>query len=152
MAVIDIIKTTAEEVGITAVITNSEQNLKTQLNRLKDLADDPMALISWDLTTSLEFDESGFLKNPTTPVVMLLMTKADSTEKEEMEKSSEEMGEYFTRFIIKLRSNLVQFNRGGSSSSLVTGAEFQLVPKYGMGQHSGIIGRFTMSTGLSITC
>ena len=89
MAVIDIIKTTAEEVGITALVTNSEQNLKTQLNRLKDLADDPIALVSWDLTTSLEFDESGFLKNPTTPVVMLLMTKADSTEKEEMEKSSE---------------------------------------------------------------
>lgn len=152
MAVIDIIKTTAEEVGIIAVVTNSDENLKVQLNKLKDLADDPMALISWDLTTRLEFDQNGFLKNPTTPVVMLLMTKADSTEKEEMEKSSEEMGEYFTNFIIKLRQNLVALNKGLSNDTLVTGAEYQLVPKYGMGKHSGVIGRFTMISGLNTTC
>ena len=62
MGVITIIESTAQEVGITAVVTNSDSSLKTQLNRLKDDADDPMALIAWDLTTSLEFNENGFLK------------------------------------------------------------------------------------------
>lgn len=148
MAVIDIIKTAADTVGITAVVTNSDQKLQTQLNRLKDEADDPMALISWDLTTSLTFNDNGFLNNPTTPVVMLLMTKADSAEKEERERAAEKMGTLFTSFIQELRNNLVQYNRSHINSGLITGAQFQLVPKYGIGKHSGIIGRWTMISGL----
>jgi len=149
MGVITIIESTAQEVGITAVVTNSDSSLKTQLNRLKDDADDPMALIAWDLTTSLEFNENGFLKNPTTPVTMLLMTKSDSSEKEEREKSAEAMGDLFTKFIQKLRNNLVQYNLSFSSSGLVKGAGYLLVPKYGLGNHSGIVGRFTMISKIS---
>ena len=148
MAVIDIIKTVASNTGITAVVTNSEEKLKVQLNRLKDTADDPMALITWDLTTSLQFDENGFLQNPTTPVVMLLMSKADSTEKDDREAKAEEMGDLFTSFIQALRNELVQYNRNYLNSNLVTGAQYQIIPKYGVSQHSGVIGRFTMISGL----
>ncbi len=149
MAVISLIEKAAKAVGITATVTNSDAKIQTQLNRLKDEADDAMALISWDLTTNLEFDLNGFLKNPTTPVVMLLMSKADSSEKEDREKTAEKMGGLFTQFIIKLRGDLVQFNIGQSSETLLTGIQYQIVPKYGIGQHSGVIGRFTMSSGFN---
>jgi hypothetical protein len=144
MAIISIIEGTGSKVGITATVTNSEQKIETQLNRLKDEADDPMALISWDMTTTLVFDDNGFLKNPTTPITMLLMSKADSAEKVDREKKAEEMGDLFIKFIQQLRENLVKYNRSFTSSTLVTGAQYQLVPKYGMGKHSGIIANFTM--------
>lgn len=149
MSVIGIIESTAEEVGITAVVTNSDSKLQTQLNRIKDEADSPMALISWDLTTNLTFDENGFLNNPTTPVVMLLMAKPDSQEKEDRETMAERMGDLFTKFIQRLRNNLVKHNRSFKNDSLVTAAQYQLVPKYGLGQHSGIVGRFTMISPLN---
>lgn len=148
MAVIQIIKATAEEVGITATVTNSDAKLQVQLNRLKDEANDPMALITWDLTTTLTFDVNGFLQNPTTPVTMLLMSKASSTEKEDMEAKAEEMGDLFTAFIQSLRNNLVQYNRHFDNANLITGMGYQLVPAYGLGKHSGVIGRFTMISGL----
>ena len=144
MAIISIIESAGESVGITATVTNSEQKIESQLNRLKDEADDPMALISWDMTTSLEFDNNGFLKNPTTPITMLLMSKADSSEKADREAKAEEMGDLFTSFIKKLRSDLVVYNRDSSNSNIITGAQFQLVPKYGMSKHSGVVARFTM--------
>ena len=149
MAVIDIIKTAATEVGITATVTNSDAKLQVQLNRLKDEADDAMALITWDLTTTLTFDVNGFLQNPTTPVTMLLMSKADSTEKVDRESKAEEMGDLFTSFIQTLRNNLVQYNRNFDNTNLITGMGYQLVPAYGLGKHSGVIGRFTMISGLS---
>lgn len=149
MAVIDIIKTTATEVGITATVTNSDAKLQVQLNRLKDEANDPLALITWDLTTTLTFDKNGFLQNPTTPVTMLLMSKANSTEKEDREAKAEEMGDLFTTFIQSLRNNLVQYNRNFDNTNLITGMGYQLVPAYGLGKHSGVIGRFTMISGLN---
>ena len=149
MAVIDIIKSTAKEVGIVATLTNSEKELKAQLHRNKDHADDPMALIAWDLTTNLTFDDNGFLENPTTPVTMLLMSKAYSTEHEIMEARAEEMGDLFTTFIQTLRNNLVKYNRSYINSGLVTGVQYTLLPSHGFGKHSGIIGRFTMISGIS---
>lgn len=148
MAVIDIIKSTAKQVGITAVVTNSDSKLQTQLNRLKDASNDPMALISWDLTSTVTFDDNGFLNNPTTPVTMLLMSKSESPTKENMELKAEEMGELFIKFIKTLRGALVKYNRSISSNSILTGIQFQLVPKYGLSQHSGIIGRFTMISSI----
>tara|TARA_R110000744_G_scaffold69059_2_gene140301 strand:+ start:25 stop:480 length:456 start_codon:yes stop_codon:yes gene_type:complete len=148
MAVINIIKATATEVGITATVTDSDAKLQVQLNRLKDHANDPMALITWDLTTSLTFDVNGFLQNPTTPVTMLLMSKANSTEKVDREAKAEEMGDLFTIFIQSLRNNLIQYNRNFDNSNLITGIAYQLVPMYGLGKHSGVIGRFTMISGI----
>ena len=148
MAVTDIIKSTAKQVGITATLTNSEKQLKAQLNRLKDHADDPMALIAWDLTTDVTFDINGFLKNPTTPVTMLLMSKADSDEAEIKEALADEMGDLFVSFVKQLRSNLVQYNRSVDNSGIITGAQYTRLPSHGFGKHSGILGRFTMISGL----
>ena len=141
------IKKAAEAVGITAIITNSDQKLQTQLNRITDLAELPSMLVSWDLTTSLEFDKNGFLKNPSTPIVCLLMSKADSKEKDVMEAKAEEMGQLYIKFIEQLYSDLIATNRD-STTPVISGAQYQLVPKHGLGQHSGIVGRFTMKTGL----
>lgn len=146
MGVIKLIEQAAEKVGIVAVVTNSDQKLTTQLNRVKSEENEPMALITWDLTTSLSFNSDGNLNNPTTPVTMLLMSKADSSdlEKEDREDMAEQMGDLFTQFVIELRKILVPLNYSKSSEEIITNVQYQLVPKYGLAKHSGIIGRFTM--------
>ena len=147
MATISLIQDAATAVGITAILTNSDAKLQTQLNRITDLAELPIMLVSWDLTTRLEFDDNGFLLNPTTPVTCLLMSKPDSSEKKERETTAESMGNLFTSFIVQLRSDLVQYNRS-TTVKMLTNIDYQLVPKHGMGHHSGIIGKFTMKSGL----
>ena len=141
------IKEAADIVGITAFITNSDSKIETQLNRITDIADLPSMLVSWDLTTLLEFDTHGLLKNPSTPVVCLLMSKAETLEKELMEDKAEEMGLLFIEFVKVLRGILVRTNRD-NTASVLTAIEYQLVPKHGLGKHSGIIGKFTMRTGI----
>ena len=147
MATISLIQDAATDVGITAILTNSDAKLQTQLNRITDLAELPIMLVSWDLTTRLEFDDNGFLLNPTTPVTCLLMSKPDSSEKDERETTAESMGDLFTKFIVQLRSDLVQYNRS-TTTKMLTNIDYQLVPKHGMGNHSGIIGKFSMKSGL----
>ena len=142
------IKQAALQAGITAVITNSDSNIETQLNRLTNLSDLPILLISWDLTSSYEFDQNGFLKNPTTPIVCLLMSKADSLKKDELEDKAEEMRKYFVKFIQSLYKILVPFNRD-SSTPVLSQVSTKLVPNHGLGKHSGVMGRFTMKTGLT---
>ena len=149
MAVISLIKSAASAVGIDATVTNSDEKLQTKLNRIKDAAEEPQALIAWDLTTSFSFNEHGFVNDPTTPVTMLLMKKADSATKDDREKAAEEMGTLFYNFIVQLRKDLVAVGRTTSPGSLITGAQFQIVPKYGLGKHSGIIGRFSMVSDFS---
>ena len=58
------------------------------------------------------------------------------------------MGDLFTIFIQSLRNNLIQYNRNFDNSNLITGIAYQLVPMYGLGKHSGVIGRFTMISGI----
>lgn len=152
MGAISLIKTAAESVGITAVVSDSETNLKTQLNRLKDDADDPQALIGWDLVTTTEFDLNGFLTTPKTPVVMLLMSKADSREKDDREAKSEEMVALFFKFLEELRGNLVSVNRTEEPTQIITGIEATNMPKYGMSQHAGCVGKFTMISDYLIDC
>lgn len=136
------IKEAAEAVGITAVVSNSREKIETQLNRLTGEEDLPLMLVSWDLETSLEINEHGYLDNPDTSVVVLLMTKAESKEKDDHEKAAEEMGELFQSFVINLNSILVKYNKENGPS--VFNINFTLVPMHGMGKHSGIIGRFDM--------
>lgn len=142
------IKQAAEQADITAVITNSDSKIETQLNRLTDSVDLPIMLVSWDLTTSYEFDSNGFMKNPVTPVVCLLMSKSDSPEKQLMEDKAEEMRELFVTFIKSLYQILIPFNRD-PTTPVLSQVNTKLVPKHGLGKHSGVLGRFTMKSGIT---
>lgn len=136
------IKEAAEAAGITAIVSNSREKIETQLNRITGLEDLPLMLISWDLETKLEINEHGFLNNPSTSVVFLLMTKAEDTSKESHELAAQEMGELFQVFCIQLNNLLIKFNKINGPS--LTNINFTLVPRHGLGRHSGIIGGFDM--------
>ena len=86
-----LIENAAKEVGITALVANAKDKIETQLNKLTDVDKLPIALIPWDLESTSEFGDNGFLTNPTTVVRLLLMTKAKSLTKEDMENASFEM-------------------------------------------------------------
>ena len=77
-------KTVAEEIGITLIIAESDKAIESQLNRITRVETLPVMLSSWDLDVNLEFDESGFLKNPTVDVTLLLITKAETLEKKDL--------------------------------------------------------------------
>lgn len=139
------IKLAGEEVGITTLITNSNEKIETQLNRITGAEDLPIMLVSWDLDTSLVFDVHGFLENPKTKVVCLLMDKAEDTTKDEMEQTAIKMGGLFQSFCQELYNRLVSVQKKGPSE-ILTGISYKLVPKHGAGKHSGVMGRFTMST------
>lgn len=138
----------AEAVGITAVISNSNEKIETQLNRITGIESLPIMLVSWDLETTLEFNDNGFLKNPSTNVVCLLMDKARDTTKEEAENTAETMGALFQGFIQNLRSLLVVYQLG-ETEDILSNITYTLAPKHGLGKHSGVLGRFTMMTEIS---
>lgn len=142
------IRAAAEAVGVTAIITNATEKLETQLNRITGIEQLPIMLISWDLLTQLTFDEHGFLDNPSTQVTLLLMDKVDIKTKDEMEERAGEMGELFQQFIFQLHSTLIKYQKK-SSEEILSGIEYTLVPKHGAGQHSGILGKFTMKTKIA---
>jgi hypothetical protein len=139
----------AEAVGISAIITNSNEKIETQLNRLTREEDLPLILISWDINVSLNFDQHGFLDNPSLDIVALLVTKPETTAKTEAETTAFEMGVLFQKFLIQLRSSLVPVSKIGTEP--VTGASYKLVPVHGAGKHSGILGKFTM-IGIIYNC
>lgn len=145
------IKTAAESVGITAVITNSSEKIETQLNRIQRVEDLPIMLVSWDLESTLEFDENGFLKNPSTNVVLLLMDKAEDRSKDEAEAVAEEMATLFQQFIQKLYTALVPYQKE-IGTNILTNISYTLVPQHGLGKHSGVMGRFTMSDKVVVDC
>ena len=138
------IRDAAEAVGITAVITNSDARIETQLNRLTRHEDLPLMLISWDLVTNITIDSiTGFLNHPTVNVTCLLMDKAETTEKELKEATAEKMGVLFTEFIQELHSTIVSFQTENTVAP-ISGAQYTLVPSHGAGKHSGVLGSFTM--------
>jgi hypothetical protein len=134
--------------GIGTIITNSEEKIETQLNSLTNIVEAPIMLISWDIDTNLTFDENGFLENPASNIVALLMKKSPSLVKNDMEASSVEMGTLFTKFIQELWAILIPFQR--SLNPPITGATYKLVPKHGLGKHSGVLCRWTMKSDLSV--
>jgi hypothetical protein len=157
------IKDSAAAVGITAVITNSKENLETQLNSLthKDEkgdpnnptvitrpTDSPIMLISWDIDTTLTFNANGVLNNPLSAIVCLLMKKASDMKKDTMEDSSVEMGELFQVFIQDLYERLIPASR--TTTTPITECSYKLVPRYGMGKHSGILARWKMINRLDV--
>lgn len=148
MGIIETIKESAKSVGITAIITDSDNKLSTQLNRNTSSEHLPIMLISWDMTTSVSFDTNGFITNPETPITALLMGKSETDLKETKELKADEMKDLFFTFIQDLYVRLIPFNRD-QSSPVISGASAQLVPSYGMGKHSGCICRWTMKTQIS---
>ena len=139
------IKTAAEAVGITAVITNSKEKIETQLNRITRIEELPLMLVSWDLESTISFDEHGFLTNPVTNCVVLLMDKAVDTTKEEAENTSEEMALLYQKFCRSLYSELVKYQQV-QGQDMLTNISYSLAPQYGLGKHSGVLGRFTMQS------
>ena len=136
------IRDSADAVGISAFITNSKEKIETQLNRLNKETDLPTMLISWDIDVTLDFDENGFLKNPTIAIVALLVSKPEDLAKETQELTSIEMGELFQLFIRDLHQRLRKFQK--DTAPPITNASYKLVPKHGTGMHSGVLGRFSM--------
>ena len=142
------IKTAAESVGLTAVITNSRDKIETQLNRITGVEDLPLMLVSWDLETTISFNEHGDLENPSTKVVVLVMDKASDTSKEEAENTAEDMAALFQKFTKALYDQLIQYQKviGGE---MISDIGYTLAPQHGLGKHSGVLGRFTMQTAIA---
>lgn len=160
---IQLIKDSAQAVGITLVITNSEEGIETQLNSLTHKTergdpnnpttitrgtDLPIMLISWDIDTDLIFNSNSFLDNPSSKIVALLMKKATDLKKDTLELASQEMGVLFTQFIVNLNDRLTPYMRTTAPS--ITNCGYKLVPRYGKGKHSGVLARWTMKTGLDV--
>jgi len=160
---IQLIKDSADAVGIAVVITNSDTAIETQLNALTHKTekgdplnpttitrgtDLPIMLISWDIDTTLNFNTNSFLDNPDSKVVALLVKKASDLKKDTLEAASVEMGVLFTQFIQDLYSRLIPYMR--TTTTPITGAGYKLVPKYGSGKHSGVLARWNMKTGLDV--
>jgi hypothetical protein len=142
------IKKAADNVGITAIITNSTEKIEVQLNKITSLEDLPLMLISWDLDASVSFNDSGFLENPVIDVVCLLMTKPEDLSKDEMESAAEEMYYLYLDFIQELRTILSPLLKNYQSQPIIN-IGCKLVPKHGLGKHSGVMGRFSMITAIS---
>lgn len=145
---IQYIQQAALECGIGVVVTNSEEKIETQLNSLTSREESPIMLISWDIDTDLVFDENGFLENPSSKIVALLMKKAPTLTKDDMETASITMGVLYQSFIQKLWDLLIPFQR--SLTAPISGATYKLVPKHGAGKHSGVLCKWTMRTDLNV--
>ncbi len=161
--IIQLIKASAQAVGIALVVSNSEQGIETQLNNLthktekgdpdnpNDVTrptDLPIMLVSWDIKVDLNFNSNTFLDNPDCNIVALLMKKASDLKKDTMEQASVDMGILFTQFINDLNQRLIDYMR--TSTTPITQAGYQLVPKYGNGKHSGVLARWKMKIGLDV--
>lgn len=138
----------AEAVGINAFITNSSENIENQLNRLTKEESLPIMLVSWDIDTTLAFDQHGFLQNPKSSIVALLVTKSEDNTKDEYQKSAVAMGDLFEVFIQKLHTILIPFMK--TIEPPISGASYKLVPTHGAGKHSGILGKWTMSSDITV--
>lgn len=141
------LKTVASTLGITLVILESDKTIENQLNRIIRIEDMPIMLSSWDLDVQLEFDsQTGFLKNPTVDVTLLLLTKADSLERYELESSAEEMGKLFIQFVKNLKTYLT--TNTNVKQNPITGISFTYTPDFGASKHSGVLGKFKVQQNL----
>jgi hypothetical protein len=137
----------AKQVGITLVIAESDKSIENQLNRITRKENLPVMLSSWDLNVALEFDsDTGFLKNPTVDVTLLLVTKAETLEKKELEASAEEMGRLFIKFVKNFKKHLIA-NTNVKENPL-TNISFTYVPSFGAAKHSGVLGEMKIQQNL----
>ena len=75
------------------------------------------------------------MNNPTTTVTLLLIDKAESLEKIELEEKAEEMGDLFIKFIKNAKDYMT--SNTNVRENPITNISFTYVPKYGAGAHSG---------------
>jgi len=148
--IIKYIKQAAEEVGVKAVITNSDENIETQLNRLTRAGDLPILLISWDIDFTIQFDSHGFMDNPRASIVCLLLDKPEDLSKVEAEDTAEEMAEIYKRFLISLHNIMKPKTKNGVIP--ITNAQYKLVPRHGIAKHSGVLGRFLVADEIINPC
>lgn len=141
---IDEITSAAKEVGINVTITNSTEKIETQLNKITGIEELPIMLVSWDYETAVTFDSNGFINPPSTKIVLLLMTKAESKEKVELELSSKTMGSLFVEFVRVLNTNMKLKIRLSEGENALSGVTFKNIPRHGLGVHSGVLGQFSM--------
>lgn len=147
---IDFINDSAKECAITTVILNSDTAIETQLNNITKIEDLPIMLISWDIDFNLTFDVNGILENPVVPIVALLMTKSSTLEKVDFEKRAFDMGVIFTKFIQNLYKRLAPLQRNGLPA--ITNATYKIIPKHGMGKHSGVMCKWSMRIPIEVDC
>ena len=139
-------KAVAKNIGITLIIAESDKNIESQVNRIMRAETLPVMLSSWDLNVSLEFNENGYLKNPTVDVTLLLLTKAETLGKEDLEFEAEEMGKLFIQFVKNLKDHLTA--NTNVKENPITGISFTYVPSFAASKHSGVLGKFKMQQNL----
>lgn len=144
------LKAAAEEVGFSIIIATSDRNINDQLNRIVREQDLPLALVSWDLNVNIEFDNNGLMNNPTTDVTLLLIDKAETLEKIDLEEKAEEMGDLFIKFIKNAKDYMT--TNTNVKENPISGISFTYVPSYGSGKHSGVLCKFRMQLNTPSEC
>ena len=144
-------KTAAEAVGINLFITNSEEKIETQLNRLTHQEDLPIMLVSWDIDVQLEFDQNGFIRNPDVNIVCLLLDKPEDMLKENAEETAENMAALYVDFLRELYKSQINVMKEAGVSP-ITNIGYKLVPRHGAAKHSGVLGRFTVQDEITEPC
>ena len=144
------LKAAAEEVGFSIIIATSNRNINDQLNTIVREQDLPLALVSWDLNVNIEFDNNGLMNNPTTDVTLLLIDKAETLEKIDLEEKAEEMGDLFIKFIKNAKDYMT--TNTNVKENPISGISFTYVPSYGSGKHSGVLAKFRMQLNTPSEC
>lgn len=144
------LKASASAVGITVVIASSDQDINSQLNRITREENLPVALITWDVSVNLTFDSSGHLQNPDTKITMLVVDKANTTEKQDLENKSDEVANLFIEFIREYKRNLTDTTN--VKENPITSISYTMVPSFGSGKHSGVLATFNTQLPLGPGC
>lgn len=140
---IDKIKTACSNVGVEAVILNSDRGISAQLNSLTKDMDLPIMLLSWDIESVISFDENGNLTTPVASLTVLLLKKPYELTRGEFIDCSEEMQNTFFNFLKVLRPLLIGEMRSMSDEPIFN-IKTKLVPSYGTSKHSGVMASFNM--------
>ncbi len=144
------LKAAAEEVGFSIIIATSDRNINDQLNRIVRTEELPLGLVSWDLNVNVSFSENGLMDNPTTEVTLLLIDKAESLEKIELEEKAQEMGDLFIKFIKNAKDYMT--TNTNARENPISGISFTYVPSYGSGKHSGVLAKFSTQLPIPSEC
>jgi hypothetical protein len=137
------IKQVGKDLGINVIITTSKERIETQLNRIAREETLPVMLISWDIRVKASFNEFGMLGNPVTTPKILLLDKAITITKDQQELVADKVADLFILFINSLNSYMKE--NSNVFENPISDINYQYVPNYGAGRHSGVIGEFTLS-------
>lgn len=149
--ILEDLKNACDKVGIQAFVSNNDARIEAQLNRLTGNEDLPIMLMSWDIVHDVEFSADGYLKNPDVKIVCLLMAKSPSRETDLYQETAFEMGELFQQFLQALYQTIVSY-LADNTEAPISGASYTIVPKYGAGKHSGVLGTFIMKGRIPQPC